>query len=178
MSPFRRTASLLALLVCTILSAALAQSRTQECFGDGSIEGYKTIEDMNLDMEDIVTNGTLDGGYTFRFCPITRFDVVEPLRPILNDTLFVCGAGGEEEGCILSGGTEQVTLEGDLFNVTFLGMVFQNFTNTSVSASASGNSTVLFDRCRWSVRIHESRVLLALLCDCHKDLLVFLTRTL
>lgn len=147
-------------LACVLFSIASGQSRTQECFGEGSIEGYKTIEDINLDMEDILMDGSVPGPYEFRLCPITTFSVTEPLRPLLSDCNFVCGAGGEEEGCIIDGGDEQVVLEGNLFNITFQGIGFQSFQNTSVAARASGNSTVLFDQCDWTVSSNGSFALI------------------
>lgn len=140
----------LALMICIFVSSVSSQTRSQDCFGAGSIQGYKSIEDLNLDMQDIVASGNVTGSFVFTFCPITTFFVVEPLRPLLSDTLFVCGAGGSpNEECIFDGGQQQVVLEGDLFNVTIFGVDFQNFENTSILGNASTNSTVLFDRCNW-----------------------------
>lgn len=140
-----------------LFSTAFAQTRTQECFQSRSIEGYKSIEDMNLDMQDIVMKGTISGPYTFTFCPLSTFIVDEPLRPLLSDSSFVCGTGDDAtESCVVRGGQQQVVLQGYLFNVTFKGLDFDNFQNTSVTGNASTNSTALFDRCRWRVSFKPS----------------------
>lgn len=152
------TTSLLVLLFCIAIimpTTNSQQSRQVDCpLQDDVVTGYESIEDMNLDMQDISMNVTSSGPYEFVLCPDTTFTIAaEPLRPLLNDCAFVCAA----EACVFDGGEEQVVLEGDLFNVTFEGIEFQNFANTSIYGKASSNSTVLFDRCTWSVSIHESR---------------------
>lgn len=140
------------LLTCiTLFTSKASGQRIQQCFDQGDIVGYTSIEDINLDMEDIVMNGTITGPYQFTLCPITTFEVVEPLRPLLSNSTFVCGAGGVEEGCIITGGEQQVVLEGDLMDVTLFGITFENFENVSIAASASANSTLLVEQCRWRV---------------------------
>ena len=151
---FQRTASLLLLLACISLRAQKASGqRIQECFEQGSIVGYTSIEDINLDMEDIVMNGTIAGPYQFTLCPLSTFEVVEPLRPLLSNSVFVCGTGSVGESCTITGGTQQVVLEGDVNDVTLFGLDFENFSNASIAASASGNSTVRLEQCRWRVSI-------------------------
>ena len=148
---FRRSTSLIFCIGCILLPTAFEQSRAQECSGPGSIVGYATIKDLNLDMQDIVANGTDVGPLEFTLCPMTTFTVVEPLRPLLSNCQFTCGTGVQEEGCIIDGGVEQVVLEGDLVNLRFLGIEFRNFEEKSIAATASANSTALFDRCMWHV---------------------------
>lgn len=148
----QRTANLPFLLTCiSLLTSKASSQRIQQCFDQGDIVGYTSIEDINLDMEDIVMNGTITGPYQFTLCPLSSFDVVEPLRPLLSNTTFVCGTGGVGESCTITGGAQQVVLEGDITGVRLFGIDFENFSNASIAASASGNSTVRLEQCRWRV---------------------------
>ena len=156
MPPFQVSTSLLVLLLCIVIRTTNSQSRQVTCPSDSGVvvTGYDTIESINLDMEEISTDDTSSGPYEFLLCPDTTFTIdAVPLRPLLSDCAFVCAA----EGCVFDGGEQQVVTEGVLSNVTFEGIEFQNFTNSSIYGRASSDSTVLFDRCTWSVSFNESR---------------------
>lgn len=153
MMPFLyRTTSLLIFLAC-ILFPAFGQ-RSSVCDTDPDVVGYSTIEDMNLDMQDLIVNVT-DGDNVFRLCPRTVFNVTEPLTPILNNSIFACGVNNSVENeCVFDGGSVQVLIEEILENVSFEGLTFQNFNETSIGAFAPTTSVVRLTNCIWTVSLY------------------------
>jgi hypothetical protein len=108
---------------------------------------------MNLDMQDLVANMT-DGDNVFRLCPRTVFNATEPLTPILNNTIFACGVNSSvEDECVFDGGSVQVLIEEILANVSFEGLTFRNFNETSIGAFAPTTSVVTFTSCLWTVSL-------------------------
>ena len=150
MKPFLSNITSLLIFLACILVTVVGQ-RSSVCDTDPDVVGYSTIEDMNLDMQDLVANMT-DGDNVFRLCPRTIFIVTEPLTPIVNNTIFTCGVNNSvEDECVFDGGSEQVLIEAILENVSFEGLTFQNFNETSIGAFAPTTSVVTFTNCIWTV---------------------------
>lgn len=147
MKPFlSNITSLLIFLACTLVT--VFGQRSSVCDTDPDVVGYSTIEDMNLDMQDLV------GDNVFRQFPWTIFIVTEPLTPIVNNTIFTCGVNNSvEDECVFDGGSEQVLIEAILENVSFEGLTFQNFNETSIGAFAPTTSVVTFTNCIWTVSV-------------------------
>lgn len=122
---------------------------------DSGLEGYRTIGELNLDMESELQR-IADGGeipsepYVFNLCPNLEFDLeTQPLRPLLDGTTIICGRNGNPaEICLFSGGDTQVeisdsTLPGyTIGSVDIVGVTFSEFTESAVSGSASDATTV------------------------------------
>lgn len=156
------TTSLLIFLAC-ILVPAFGQ-RSSACDTDPDVVGYSTIEDMNLDMQDLVANMT-EGDNVFRLCPRTVFNVIEPLTPVLNNTIFGCGENNSvEDECVFDGGSVQVLIADILENVSFEGLTFQNFNETSIGAFAPRTSVVAFTNCSWTVSLYCFRKCVVRFC--------------
>jgi hypothetical protein len=125
--------------------------RASNCSMDRDLVGYSTIQDINLDMQEFVAN-TTGGENVFRLCPRTVFNVSEPLMPILSNATFACGSNNSvEDECIFDGGSVQVMIGDISTNVTFKGLTFRNFSETSIRAFAPKDSVVEFANCIWTV---------------------------
>ena len=163
-----RAMSLIIFMACILLPAFGQRATT--CGSDPNVNGYSTIEDINLDMQELLVNNT-DGNNdgtnssVFTLCPRTSFSAESgPLVPLLNDTIILCGETGDiGDECTFEGGDVQILLEGELRNVTIQGIGFQGFTGTSIAAYASTASTVVFANCRWTVSM---KPFLSSYCKC------------
>jgi hypothetical protein len=134
---------------------------TAPCSTSPSIVGYSTIAAMNSDMDQelsrIGEGATPQQVYLMTLCPQTTFDTSDgPLLPRLNQAAFSCaGSGNVNEGCVLSGGLENIRIEdpgiaGYTVNgVNFLGVTFTGFTGRSVELAASAPTLAVFLNCLW-----------------------------
>lgn len=152
-----------------IITRANAQSAAP-CAGDNAVTGYSSIEVLNSDMEtelQKIQDGSAPADeYTFRLCPDTVFDTTTtPLRPVLNNAMFLCGENGDRaNSCTLVGGSEQIKFEDSavegyvLESMSFMGLSFADFegntdlTGTSIGAYASSQLTSIFTNVAFTVR--------------------------
>jgi hypothetical protein len=138
---------------------------TENCPQEPSLAGYTSIQALNKDMATELQR-IMDGGelppeaYLLPLCPQTTFgfDAATVLLPILNRVTFQCGSSGEnDQGCIFTGGDEQVRIEntdapGYPFNsVFFMGVTFEGFQQRSIAAMGSAPTQVTFIDCLWQV---------------------------
>lgn len=148
---------------CRTVSGQEVYSRTEQCGGEDSLEGYTSIEDINSDMQDELEriedgDDALDV-YNFILCPNTEFDAARgPLQPVLNGAVFWCGEFGNlSDNCTFTRGSSQVRIQDSqisdykLESLEFRGLTFQQFTYASIAAEASQNTTAKFIDCHWKV---------------------------
>ena len=144
--------------LCTLQAAS---QRIAPC-SDGMTSGYTNITALNMDIADefarIEAGGMPQPPYLYPLCPDTVFDMSSgPLLPLLSELTVTCGPSGDGMGCRLSGGTRQVlfadsALDGyEVETVMFQGLTFMNFSETSIAAYASANTTATFMSCAWTV---------------------------
>lgn len=141
------------------------------CSSDPSVIGYSTINGINNDqeeeMERIMAGGAPKAGYIFTLCPNTEFNIADatPLRVLLSNSSFVCGnSGSNDDGCVLIGGTVQVTTQDYLVETTtFIGLTFSGFSEAAIIATTSASSISFFD-VMWQVR--NSYIVIS--CNFHK----------
>ncbi len=156
--------------ISVLITRANAQSAAS-CPRDSTITGYSSIEVLNSDMESELQNIQAGSApaeeYTFRLCPETVFDTTTtPLRPVLNNAMFVCGENGERvNGCTFIGGSEQIRFENSaiegyvLQSMSFMGLSFADFegntdlTGASIGAYASSQLTATFSDVAFTVRV-------------------------
>jgi hypothetical protein len=110
-------------------------------------------EDMETELEKIRNGKTPAEPYVMVLCPDTALDATAAtLLPSLNGVVFTCGPEGQNTGCVISGGSNQVLInelenppaEYELNMVNFIGVTFQGFTGSSISGSAGSETTVNF----------------------------------
>jgi hypothetical protein len=144
------------------LSYRVNAQNTALCPRDETVVGYSSLEDINDDMQTelrrIRQGGVPSDSYTFRLCPSKVFDAsTTTLLPVLSNSLFVCGSGGNRnDNCIILGGSEQVRIVDStlasfpLKRLTFMGITFADFkgndaaTGTCISALANSQTTASF----------------------------------
>jgi hypothetical protein len=147
------------------IQPSLPPSGSGPCEFDTSLEGYSSIEDINLYMENelarIIAGGTPEAAYDIVLCPEAPFDTSSsPLVVQLNNATFRCV---EDFACTIRGsGTDgQVLIEEESFpesypltSVTFRDLWFSEFTGTSISAVTDGEgvtASATFIACQWFV---------------------------
>jgi hypothetical protein len=120
-----------------------------------SQDGYTSIEDINADqqieLDRIAGGGMPNPPYIFNICPGTILDPSQgPLTPLLDFSLFQCGTTAEAAfSCYIVGGTDQVLVQDstvpgyDIFTIELTGIIFQNFTNSALTANAGENTNVV-----------------------------------
>jgi hypothetical protein len=138
------------------------------------LDCFATLGAMNsaMELELIrIRNGAVpQTTYVYPLCPNTVLDATTtPLRPLLNNAMFVCGADGQRSNrCVILGGTVQVAILDSLVDgyplqeVSFLGLTFSGFVSdtsaaaagigTSIAAMASSVTMATFTDCLWQVR--------------------------
>lgn len=142
--------------------------RIGPCPSDDATFGYSTLEDIRLDIQDEVTRISNDGAapqppYIYPLCPQQQFSfqdgdaIFPPLEPVLDQSLFVCGVDGTGMGCEFVGGQIQFLFSQEtalsVINVTFQGISFNGFTETSMEMQGSRDAVMVeFENCSWSVR--------------------------
>jgi hypothetical protein len=120
---------------------------------------------MELELIRIRNGATPQTTYVYPLCPNTVLDATTtPLRPLLNNAMFVCGADGNRSNrCVILGGTVQVAILDSLVDgyplqeLSFLGLTFSGFVSdtgigTSIAAMASSVTMATFTDCAWQVR--------------------------
>lgn len=135
-----------ALVVASLLSqspSALAQTVTCP---DGSI-GYGTTASLNADIRaeaERVANGEQAADmYVYNFCTNLDITANEPLAPLLDGSVFVCGNGDPANNCRLTGGSDQVNIGPSTIpnyvieDVRFEGVTFTGFTNSAITGDAT-----------------------------------------
>lgn len=117
------------------------------CKSDNTTIGY---EDFDTLREDILARDYLnEANNSYILCPYTMFAVSEPLTITSDNLLLQCGDPGESSlGCILEGGSTQVTIENSP-SVMIQGLTFRGAITTSVTISTNATSSVTFRDCRW-----------------------------
>ena len=144
-------------------------AQKQLCEDDGTLEGYKTLQainnDMQVELQRISAGGQPEEAYEFLLCPETVFDASsDTLEPVLSGSTFICGSDGDpEDNCIILGGDEQVRIVDStlpsfpLSQLNFIGLTFAGFqtndseTGTSIAAFASSTTTASFIDTTWTV---------------------------
>jgi hypothetical protein len=177
----RRRHVLVLLLLLFVLSVPLhAQAPTTTTTTEIAAAGddcFATLEAINSDMElelIRIRNGAPPQNaapYVYQLCADTVFDATStPLRPLLNNAMFVCGANGNRSNrCVILGGTVQVAILDSLVDgyplqeLSFMGLTFSGFVSssnapattgigTSIAAMASSVTMATFTDCSWQVR--------------------------
>jgi hypothetical protein len=135
------------------------------CPSDANITGYVNIADMNDDMVvelDQIRNGRApQPPYVFLLCPETQFDATtQPLQPILNGAVFMCGMEGDPAlNCRFMGGADQVVVDDPenvpqrymLESISFMGLTFTGFNNSAISGTATAPTTISLYQCNFDV---------------------------
>jgi hypothetical protein len=146
-SPFR-TAGLL-VSAYGLAQTWVSNAQSTRCRQGSAEVGYTTIAAVNSDMQaelaKIQGGGMPQSQYTFNLCSQTEFDAtVEPLRPVLSNSFFVCGSDGKSNNlCTFLGGPLQVEILDSglqvypLTDITVSGVTFAGFTEAAIDASAS-----------------------------------------
>lgn len=148
-------------LGCSITTYYVA-AQTGPCFTTlGAINS-----EMQTELARIQNGATAQESYVYNMCANTFFDAMsEPLQPVLNNAMFVCGDNGSRSNrCVVVGGSQQVMIMDSfvsgypLQEVHFLGITFSGFETdnqmegTSIAAFASSATTATFSECTWEVR--------------------------
>jgi hypothetical protein len=113
------------------------------------------LEPCKEDSRDDCINNWLDlasemrlipfGGAVFVLCPDTLYDLdlqedMVPLTISESNTVIKCGTSGERENnCVISGGKEQIRIEGSPIGVAFKGVTFTR--SRRIAIVGEGNST-------------------------------------
>jgi len=155
--------SLRALLALGVLARPIA-AQTAPCFNTlGAINSV-----MQTELVRIQNGAPPQQSYVYSLCPNTFLDAsAEPLEPVLNNVMFVCGESGDRSGrCVILGGSQQVLIQDSLVDgyplqeLSFLGITFSAFetnggdmTGSSIAAFASSTTTATFIDCVWQVHI-------------------------
>jgi hypothetical protein len=136
-------------------------TRTIECADSNPpFVGYDRMQDIvNDQFEEFqrIENGMAPRPpYVFRLCPNTEFDMSTPLTVLLSDSMFLCGPNiASTDNCIFKGGNENIKIERMALDgyamerTTFIGIIFDAFTGTSVEAFGVATSTASFVDCIW-----------------------------
>ena len=156
------------LLVNGVQAQAFASS-TVPCPGNSGLTGYTNIEAMNADTDAEIArieNGSSPSfSYFFLLCPGTTFSTEDiELAPKLNRATYSCGQSGDiSEGCILSGGLQNVRIrppevQGYVPNdINFKGITFENFSRESVNLRGIAPTEAVFTDCLWQVGSQKPR---------------------
>ena len=121
--------------------------------------------EMQTELARIQNGASPQESYVYNMCANTFFDATsEPLQPVLNNAMFVCGDNGSRSNrCVVVGGSQQVMIMDSFVSgypmqeVHFLGITFSGFeTNnqmegTSIAAFASSATMATFSECTWQV---------------------------
>jgi hypothetical protein len=138
--------------------------RIYNCSGSSGLEGYNSIAEINMDMEDeldrIYAGGYYYSSYKFLLCPEQIFNVTEPLLPVLSNSIFWCGDDGQVQSeCIFSGGVQQVFLRDStnasytIDQVSLFGITFEGFTQQAIAGDASSTLKLNVERSSFSVSL-------------------------
>jgi hypothetical protein len=133
-------------------------SPTAPFCSDGTTRGY----DSWVALGDAIESG--HNGQTFVLCPNTLFDpndfstddiiIVPDTAIIVDDILDLtiqCGTSGTlDQNCTIQSGESHFWLRGDVGDITFNGIRFEQADQTSILAYASSSSTATFTDCVWS----------------------------
>ena len=163
-----------AFLVPLSVHADFSPSRAVTCENDAdpSLIGYKYLDALYSDMQDEadrisqLNNETeVPSSYHMVLCPGNVFDtwVWGPIVPPLDNVTFTCGNDntmehGEE--CLVTGGDTQVHIQNinvptrpeyGLNQVTFQGITFEGFMDTSVVLNARKSAIAIFESPKWRV---------------------------
>jgi len=151
-----------ALIVLGMLFRPIVAQETA-CFETlGSINSV-----MQTELSRIQNGATPQESYVYSLCSNTFLDAgSEPLQPVLDNTMFVCGDDGSRSNrCVIVGGNQQVLIRDSLVSgyplqeLNFMGITFSAFetngemTGSSISALASSTTTATFTDCTWQVRL-------------------------
>jgi len=137
-------------------------TRTIDC-ADSSppLVGYDRIQDIRndqLEEYERIENGQVPPRppYVFRLCPNTVFSMDEPLEILLSGMTVTCGPNlRSSDSCVFQGGFEQViinepTIDGYTFEMaSFVGVTFDGFSGSSISAFAAAPATFSCQDCVW-----------------------------
>jgi hypothetical protein len=158
--------------IAGLMVPASSQAGPQPCPSDPAVSGYSSIFSLNSDMfielARIGTGGEPQDEYIFVLCPNMEFDfnlnsnndTTVPLMPVLDESIFQCGAQGSQlDSCVFLGGTTQVVLEDSsipefpLETVEFRGVTFAEFEVAAVAGGASDATNLYFVESNFEVRI-------------------------
>lgn len=142
---------------------AMAAGERAICQGDPSVFGYSSIEDLNHDIlvefESIHSGvGLPKGFYVFNLCPHTIFRGGEAIKPLLNNSRFLCGNDGDSNNkCTVAGGDTQVRIvdhpDAHMKYLSFHGITFSDSEEIGVSAEAHSGVLAEFVDCHWVVSL-------------------------
>jgi hypothetical protein len=170
--------------IALLAFAAVAQAAPELCSnGTGSSElGYQSIAAINADMQvelNAIRNGTAGkASYSYSLCSSSVLDATDgPLRPVLQNVFFICGADGSSTNdCTILNGATQVEISSsslagyDMTDITFMGIQFSDFKNSSITAIAGAPAQVNFRDVMFTVRTARAfRVGVVLLLQFTKD---------
>jgi hypothetical protein len=165
--------SILALVtVAGLMVPASSQAGPQPCPADEAVLGYSSIftlnSDMLIELARISTGGEPLAQYIFTLCPDMEFDfdansnndTIVPLMPVLDASVFQCGAQGSQlDMCVFLGGDTQVLIEDsnitnyNLETVEFRGITFAEFTDAALAGGADETTNVFFVESNFEVSI-------------------------
>ena len=156
---------LVAFLLEVIHAQFIFPPSTEPCPSDSNIIGYTTIAAMNADMQTEISR--IDGGgdfedgqtYNMILCPGGTFDTTdEPLLPVLNGAIFSCGEDGNvADGCVVSGGRQNVNIQAPSINnyplqmISFNGITFEMFGDRSIEIQGTPDLDAVFTNSVWQV---------------------------
>lgn len=155
-----------AALVVSLLSGRVSgQAFTPSivaCANSDGDTGYESIAEMNTDIQEelalLFTGKTPEASYEFVLCPNTALDMGnETLIPLLDNSMFLCGAQGTSTGCVLAGGELQVGIAEPIdpihtmTSVSFIGISFQGFTEAAIAGDGIRNTTVTVSQSSFAV---------------------------
>jgi len=123
---------------------------------DGKTQGYSSWGDLT----DAVKGSR--GNQTIVLCPNTVFDpnefasddvIIVPDTAILiedkQDLTFQCGNGTLDQNCTIRSGETHFWFQGEVGNIDFQGIRFEEADQSSILAYASSSSTATFTDCSW-----------------------------
>jgi len=136
-----------------------AGDRSASCSADFSVFGYSSIDDLNQDIMlefASIQNGTAQpkDSYVYNLCPHTVFRDGEAILPLLNNSHFICGNGGNShDKCTIAGGNTQVKIvdypDANMEFLSFRGITFSDSEEHGVAAHARSGMVAEFVDCHW-----------------------------
>lgn len=137
-----------------------------QCPGQPDFTGFDTVASLNAalvqEQNSIAGGGPINAPYVFTLCPDLTIDFSEEsLTNVLDDVTFACASSDPLLPCIFSGGSTQVVIEDspvpgyDITSVTFAGIVFEGFTGSAISGTASDTTMVTIADSIFRVSYHD-----------------------
>ena len=150
--------------------------RISPCPGTPGSDGYLTIQDIALDIQDEV--GRIEKGgfplpsYNYAICPKAKLQFNEsdlPIAAAFDGTSFTCGDDNSGSGCEIHGGDTQFVISEEnlvsksgkaaIMAISFKGIVFSGFSKSAITiAGAEEVVSVSVLDCKFVVRCDGTSV--------------------